>query len=123
VIEGQYANRRIFENLNIRNDNPQTQSIAQRALADLCLTLGIAQLRNSDVLHFKPFSARVIIQPDKSGQYGPQNRIRYTPGKATGAPVAAPQQGRPPARSQTAQGAAKPWSQPKKVEAEEDAPF
>lgn len=119
VIEGQFANRRIFENLNVRNDNPTAQSIAQRALADLCNLLGIAQLRDTEELHFHPFTARVTVQQDKSGQYGPQNRIRYNIGKQ-GAPGAAqpartaPQGGaRPAQQAQKPAVGGKPWNNPK----------
>ena len=120
ILEGEYANRRLFDRMNIRNDNPQAQSIAQRALADLCLQIGITQLRDTDELLFKPMTVKVGIRQDKTGQYGPQNTVRYNvatgavpAGKApVGAAKAAPQQGRPPQQAQAAKGA-KPWNQPK----------
>lgn len=78
VISGPHANRRIWDNLNIRNSNADAQRIAQRALADLCLAVGhTGPLRDSEELHFKPFVGRVSIRQDKSGQYGPQNTVRY----------------------------------------------
>ena len=87
VVEGPFANRRIWDRLNIVNQNPDAQRIAQRNLADLCLAVGVAQLRNTEELHHKTFMGRVTVQPDKSGQYGPQNRVRYSVGKQ-GAPAA-----------------------------------
>ena len=130
VVEGQFANRRIWDRLNVRNDNPDAQRIAQRALADLCLAIGVAQLRDTDELHFKPFMARVGIRQDKTGQYGPQNTVRYTAGKGApgGAakPAGAPQQGRPPQQAaKAAQGAAKPWNQPKAApkDMDDEIPF
>lgn len=119
ILEGPFANRRIWDRLNVQNDNPDAQRIAQRSLADLCLQLGI-KLRNSDDLHFKPFTAKVTIQPDKSGQYGPQNRVRYTvakPAGGAGQPARAASAAQPAARP--AQGAAKPWNQPKAQQAAE----
>lgn len=77
VISGPHTNRRLWDNLNIRNPNADAQRIAQRALADLCLATGVSQLRDSEELHFKPFVGRVSIRQDKSGQYGPQNSVRY----------------------------------------------
>ncbi len=122
VLEGQYQNRKIWDQLNIINDNPEAQRIAQRALADLCLLIGVQQLTDSEQLHFKPFTARVTIVPDKTGQYGPQNRVRYTVG---GAQAQAAQQGgggfgRQPAKqqgkpAQTQGSGGKPWNQPKQA--------
>lgn len=93
VIDGPHQNRKIWDRLNIRNENADAQRIAQRALADLCLAVGVASLRNTEELHFKPFTGRVTIQADKTGQYGPQNRVRY---KARG--------GQPPVGKAAAQG-------------------
>jgi hypothetical protein len=108
VIDGPFSNRRVWDRLNIRNQNADAQRIAQRSLADLCLAVGISSLRNSEELHFKPFVGAVKIREDKTGQYGPQNTVRY---KARGgsaprvsAPSTAPQQ----QVSKPAAGA-KPW--------------
>lgn len=120
IIDGPFANRRIWDRLNIKNENPQAQSIAVRAMADLCLAIGLAQVRDTDEFLFKPLSVRVGIRQDKTGQYGPQNTVRYTVGRGApgaGKPVgAASQQGRLPAQAQGSTkptGAAKPWNQPK----------
>lgn len=116
VIEGPLSNRRVWDRLNIRNQNADAQRIAQRALADLCLAVGIGSLRNTEDLHFKPFVGRVTIKVDKKGEYGPQNSVRYKP-RGGQAPAAAQpgaqQQGRPsappPAQKQAAAGGARPW--------------
>jgi hypothetical protein len=114
VTEGPMTNRRIWDRLNIRNQNADAQRIAQRALADLCLAVGVASLRNTEELHFKPFVGRVTIKQDKTGQYGPQNAVRYKPrggqppaGKAAAQPAA-----RPAATTQAAKPAAgaRPWA-------------
>jgi hypothetical protein len=118
VIDGEYAGRKIWDRLNIRNQNPDAQRIAQRALADLCISLGIVELSDSEELHFKPFTARVRIESDKSGQYDPQNRVRYN-----GAPPAqkAPAQKAPPAKpvATAPTKAAKPWAR----KAADDPPY
>lgn len=112
VIEGPMANRRMWDRLNIRNQSPVAQGIAQRALADLCLAVGIASLRNSEDLHFKPFIGRVSIKQDKTGNYGPSNAVRYkprggaAPAGATARPAAAPSSSQ--TRPAPAAGA-KPW--------------
>ena len=88
VIDGPFSNRRVWDRLNIRNHNADAQRIAQRGLADLCLAVGIPSLRNSEDLHFKPFTGKVAIRQDKTGQYGPQNTVRYK-AKGGAAPRAA----------------------------------
>ena len=136
IIDGPYANRRIWDRLNIRNENPDAQRIAQRALADLCLAIGVGQLRDTEELHFKIFTARVTIQPDKSGQYGPQNRVRYAAakGQAVGqgqAPQAAQKPaGAAPRAAAQAPAGNKPWNQPKpapqqaaKADIDDEIPF
>lgn len=128
VVEGQYQGRRIWDRLNIRNDSADAQRIAQRALADLCLQLGVSPLEDSEQLHFHPFMGRVTIVPDRSGQYGPSNRVRYNVNlpdagstKSTPQPQGRPQQGRaqqPQGRPQQTRpgpagrgggGPSKPW--------------
>jgi hypothetical protein len=83
VVDGSYRGRRIWDRLNIRNQNPTAQHIAENALADLCKALGIANLIESETLHYKPFGARVKVRPAE-GQYGPSNTVRYK--RTTGAP-------------------------------------
>lgn len=111
VIDGPMSNRRVWDRLNIRNQNPDAQRIAQRSLADLCLAVGVPSLRNSEDLHFKPFVGKVTIKQDKTGQYGPSNSVRY---KARGGqpPAAAQRLAAPAAQSGArppAAAGAKPW--------------
>lgn len=108
VMTGPYSNRRIWDRLNIRNANPETQRWAQRSLADLCLAVGVASLRNSDSLHFIPFTGRVSIVPAKekdikAGYPDPKNRIKYRSNS-----------GARPAGASTATQAAKPATQASK---------
>lgn len=99
VIEGPFTNRRVWDRLNIRNHNADAQRIAQRALADLCLAIGIQSLRNSEDLHFKPFVGKVGVKASKDPNYGPSNTVRYKPrGGAAARPTAA----KPAASGQTA---------------------
>lgn len=112
VLEGTHSNRRVWDRLNIKNQNADAQRIAQRALADLCLAVGVTSLRQTETLHFKPFTGRLTIKADKTGQYGPSNSVRY---KAKGGAVPAgkaPAQAGAAAAAQAAKPAAtgaKPW--------------
>jgi len=117
VLEGQFKGRRIWDRLNIRNQNPDAQRIAQQALRNLCLSVNVPQIRDSEQLHFKPFTARVVVEPDKTGQYGPQNRVRYIdPTAAMTKPAAGSgQQGKQGMQGKPAAAApgGKPWNNPK----------
>jgi hypothetical protein len=76
ILSGEYERRRIWERINIVNQNPDAQRIAQQQLKKLCDALGTGPIQDSEELHFKPVNIHVEIRQDKSGQYGPQNVIR-----------------------------------------------
>lgn len=101
IVDGPLAKRRVWENLNIVNSNPDAQAIAARSLKRICDAVGFkGVLTDSDVLHFKPVEITVAIQPAK-GEYGEQNTVKgykaLGVGGVTAAPVAA------------AGAASKPW--------------
>lgn len=77
IVDGPLTKRRIWENLNIQNQNAVTQDIAQKSLKRICVAVGHSGvLTDSETLHFKPMRIRVAVEADKSGQYGDQNRIK-----------------------------------------------
>ena len=67
VQEGEYKKRKIFDNINIQNENPVAQRIGQQHLAAFCHAVGIGQLDNSYQLHGIPVEVEVGIQPAKDG--------------------------------------------------------
>lgn len=84
VIGGQYNNRKLFEGLNLRNNNPQTVEIAYAQLSAICHACGVLQLQDSQQLHNVPFRVKVAIRKDPTGQYEPQNQIKaYMPANYT----------------------------------------
>lgn len=120
VLNGPYQGRRIWDRLNIRNQNPDAQRISQQALKALCEQIKIVGiLQDSDDLHFKPFQGRVTIEPSRDDRYGPQNRVRYNVNanrpQQQGQPAGRPQQQaakRPAAQGGGGSGA-KPWANPR----------
>jgi len=60
---GEYSNRKIFENLNIKNDNQQAVDIAFRKLGNLCKAVGKATIKDSEELHNKRFLMEVSVKP------------------------------------------------------------
>lgn len=105
IVDGPLAKRRVWENLNIVNQNAQAQQIAERSLKRICEAVGYAGvLTDSEALHFKPCVISVTVRPP-SGDYGEQNEVKgYKPASAgASGPVAS-------APPQTT--ASKPWERP-----------
>ena len=86
ILEGQFAGRKLFDRLNLVNDNPDTVDIATRTLSSICRATGQMQVKDSEQLHLIPLIADVRVRPPK-GQYGESNSIRYLPRNATAAPA------------------------------------
>ena len=87
VMEGPYMGRQVFDGINILNQSAEAQRIGQRQLADLCLSVGLPSISNSDDLIGRPFRCRIGIQPAR-GEYGPRNVVkRWHLAEATAQPV------------------------------------
>lgn len=92
VLEGQYANRHLWSNLNLINSNPQTVEIAQRDLSAICHATGQMMVSDSEQLHNKPMIVTVKVRPagpDKKGVYREaQNELKgYSAPNKQRAPV------------------------------------
>ncbi len=121
VIDGEHNGRRLFDNLNLWNQNKTTVEIAQKSLSALCRAVGTGPIRNIDPLLMVPVYAQVTVAKPKNG-YDASNRIQtYLPidGKSYSAPpgrvrvVAAPTAAAPTAAAPTAAAptaAARPWA-------------
>ena len=89
ILDGQFAGRKLFDRLNLVNDNPDTVDIAKRALSSICRATGQMQVKDSEQLHLIPLIADVRVRPPK-GQYGESNSIRYLPRNAAAPATRAP---------------------------------
>ena len=74
ILDGQFANRKIYTGFNIRNANPVAQEIAFKQLSALAHAVGVLQVQDSQQLHGIPLKVRVKIRPPKDG-YDAQNDI------------------------------------------------
>lgn len=75
ALDGPIPGRVHFERLNIINKNATAQGIAQRALRNLCDSIGhVGMLADSDVLHGKPFQAKFKTQA-ASGGYDARSQV------------------------------------------------
>lgn len=89
ILEGQFVGRKLFDRLNLVNDNPDTVDIATRTLSSICRATGQMQVKDSEQLHLIPLIADVRVRPPK-GQYGESNSIRYLPRNAAAPATRAP---------------------------------
>ncbi len=87
ILEGQYQGRKLFDRLNLINQNPDTVQIAQRTLSSICRAVGKMQVSNTDQLHLIPLTVDVRVRPPK-GMYGESNSLRYLPRSPAPAAVA-----------------------------------
>lgn len=91
VLGGDFANRVLFERLNLQNKNPVTVEIAQKALASICEVCNVAVLEDSEQLHGIPIQVKVVVKPARA-QYSAQNEIKgyKVPDGAASPPTNAP---------------------------------
>lgn len=74
VLDGQYANRKVFGRLNLRNANPVAQEIAYKQLSAICHATGVLQVQDSQQLHGRPMKIKVKVRA-ASGDYEASNEI------------------------------------------------
>lgn len=99
IQDGEHAGRKLFERLNIKNDNAKAVEIAFRTLGEIVKAVGKTTIKDTEELHHKRIHIDVRVDPstpytDKQGveQPGkPQNSIKkflpMTGGSTTKAPV------------------------------------
>jgi hypothetical protein len=115
ILQGQYANRKVWAQLNIQHSNAEAERIAQQQLSALCHAVGKPRLNDTTELHMKPVQIRVKIRKDATGQYEDRNEVTGfeavvggavpRPGIPAGVPAATPQAPAAPAGA-----AAAPWA-------------
>lgn len=76
VIDGQYAGRKVFIRLNLRNANPVAQEIAYKQLSAIAHAVNVLHVQDSSQLHGLPLKIKVKVRKDKDGQYEDQNEIQ-----------------------------------------------
>ena len=74
VLDGEFANRKIFSNFNIHNASPVAQEIAYKQLTALTQAVGLTFVADSQELHGRPLKIKVGIE-SKDG-FDPRNIVR-----------------------------------------------
>lgn len=62
ITEGPHARRKLWTNLNIIHENATAQEIAQRDLSAICKAIGVRNVQDTEVLHWKPLLVTVIVK-------------------------------------------------------------
>jgi hypothetical protein len=93
VVEpAQFANRVIYDRLNLWNKNATASEIAQKTLSAICRATGVMQVQDSAALHGIPLQVKVIVVPPKDG-YDEGNEVKGYRSLAAAAEAAAAQNG------------------------------
>lgn len=87
VQGGEHEGAKLFDRLNIQNQNEVAQKIGWAKLGEICKAVGLGQISDSNELHNKRLVAVVEVQPGKpytkdgeTRQGNPQNNIKkYLP--------------------------------------------
>jgi len=74
VLDGSFAGRKLWAQLNLVNPSQQAVEIAQRELSAICHAVGKLRVQDSIELHNIPLEINVKVK--NSPEYGPQNIIR-----------------------------------------------
>lgn len=68
ILSGPFAGRKVFDRLNLVNQNPMTVEIAQKALSQICHAVGVLSVSDSEQLHHKAMVADVRVRPARTDQ-------------------------------------------------------
>lgn len=66
VLEGVHKGRKVFNNLNLENPNPQAVEIAQQELAGLCQAVGVIRCEDSSQLHNIPVFCKIGLEAERT---------------------------------------------------------
>ena len=102
IAPQQFAGKKIYTRLNLRNMNATAQEIGYKQLSAICHAVGVLQVADSAQLHNIPFKVKVKLRPAE-GQYEASNDVTAYKNinEQVGTPAvagfpAAPQAGMPP---------------------------
>lgn len=69
IIDGQYVGDTLIDRINLINSNDMAEKIGRSQLKHICDAVGHkGQLKDSNQLHGKPFSVKVVIEPFESNK-------------------------------------------------------
>ena len=93
VLDGEFKGRKLWDILNLWNDNETAARIAQQSLSAIGHAVGVLDIRDSEQLHNKPMLASVKVEKGNAQYPDDKNRVKgygAYKGAATNAPAVAP---------------------------------
>lgn len=107
ILNGEFQNRTLFDNLNIWNSSDKARQIAKGTLSAICRAVNVLTPNDTAELCNKPLRVSVGIQKaEKDSEYSDQNKIKsYKPRQSGPAVVPAFTGGTTPAETVKQQ----PW--------------
>lgn len=114
VVEGDHKGRKVWDRINIQNQNQTAEEIGQKQLSAICHAVGVLRVADSAELHDKPCIIKVVMKPAE-GQYTASNEVKGYKAMPTGAQFAPPPAGQvsataPAVAPQTPVAAKPPWA-------------
>ena len=110
ILTPGFSGRRVFDQLNIRNESAEAERIGRAQLSALCHAVGVLRISDSQQLHGKPFMVKLAIKEDPT--YGKQNKVKGYKAVTGAAPAAVtPHPSAPQAAARPA--AVPPWQRQK----------
>jgi Protein of unknown function (DUF669) len=90
IIEGEYTNRKIWQNINYQNESAEAQAIGQGQIKNICDAIGYKQhFNDGDVLMFQPCRVRIGLGKKQEG-YERRNEIKSVKPMTATAPAGTP---------------------------------
>jgi len=75
ILQGPFANRKVWANINYRHSSADAERIGQAQLSALYHAVGMLNPRDTAQLHMRPVMIRVKVRKDDSGQYPDRNEV------------------------------------------------
>lgn len=113
VLDGQFANRKVFDRLNVQNSSQVAQEIAYATLSSICHATGVIQVQDTSQLHGIPIEVKLSVQA-ASGDYEASNKVKgyRASSQGAGGMSQAPQMAAPAQQPPVQQPPAQSWNAP-----------
>lgn len=103
ILDGDHANRKVFDRLNVQNNSQVAQEIAYATLSSICHATGVIQVQDTSQLHGIPLEVKLSVRA-ASGDYEANNDVKgYRASSAGGGSARPPVTSQPPAMTPPAQ--------------------
>lgn len=115
IVEGEFQNHKIWQNINYQHTSAQAQTIGQQQIKAICDAIGYTEhVSDSEVLHFQVCRVRVGLSKAQEG-FERRNEIKAVKPYAAELPAGKPATSNaaaPSQQQQATQAAKKPGVQP-----------